>query len=139
MVSLLLDKNALFVTPKSKLGDILCLKGKINDLKSIELFNKAGADFSIKNYDGKTLAHFAAVEENMDMLTYLARETQFDFDIKDRLDKTPYDEIKNAEYTETLKKLVNQRKGNDTESSNEIDRPPTELPGSFLANIRQKL
>jgi hypothetical protein len=41
----------------------------------------------------RTVAHLAAAEKHWDLLTYLVTHTKFNFDMKDRFGKTPFDEI----------------------------------------------
>ena len=41
----------------------------------------------------RTVAHLAAAEKRWDLLTYLVTRTKYNFDMKDRFGKTPFDEI----------------------------------------------
>jgi len=54
----------------------------------------------------RTVAHLAAAENKWELLTYLVTKTRFNFEVKDRFGKTPFDEIsdlvKLAEYQKLL-------------------------------------
>lgn len=54
----------------------------------------------------RTVAHLAAAEKQWGLLDYLVTKTRFNFDLKDRFGKTPFDEIsdpvKLAEYEKLL-------------------------------------
>jgi len=47
-------KDAIFETNESKLAYTLCQKALINDLSSIKLFDKAGANLELTDYDRRT-------------------------------------------------------------------------------------
>ena len=104
------------------------MKAQANDINSIRLFNMAGADLNTFNYDLKNMGHIAAIEQNEELLTYLAKDTKFDFDVKDRLDFTPYDEIKDHDLSDRIQKLFVTRRDNITEESGDIiDSPLDEM------------
>ena len=55
IVDLLLSKKAILLTDKSTFGDTLWMKAKMEDLESVELFYKWGADLDSLNCDDKKL------------------------------------------------------------------------------------
>lgn len=97
-------KGAVIETNSSRLSDVLCQKAKIMDVSSIKLFSQAGADMNETNYDGRTVAHVAASEQNEEILKILSKNPSVDFNLKDRWGKTPLDEIED----EFLKQIIRQ-------------------------------
>lgn len=105
-------KGATFHSDHNKLPSVLCRKARINDLGSIKLFHKAGADLEAKDYDDRTLAHIAACEGHSELLTYLAENTDFNFDLKDRHQRTPIDEIEDDTLAQQIRQLFLSKKSN---------------------------
>jgi hypothetical protein len=56
----------------------------------------------------RTVAHLAAAESKWDLLTYLVTKTRFNFDLKDRFGKTPFDEISDPEKLAEYQKLLRE-------------------------------
>ena len=54
---------------------------------------KCEVDLETADYDKRTLGHLAGAEGNFEMLKYLATETKFDFELKDRFGTKVIDEI----------------------------------------------
>ena len=103
IAGMLILKDALFQANEGKLADTLWQKAKAGDLISIKMFAKAGANLEISNYDSRTLAHVAAAEGNQVILEYLAKNTKFNFDIKDRYGRTPIDDIQDEWLKQTIR------------------------------------
>lgn len=110
IAGMLILKDALFETNEGKLADTLCQKAKANDLISIKLFAKAGANLEITNYDSRTFAHVAAAEGNVEILEYLARNTKFNLDVQDRYGRTPLDEIEDANIQQKIRQYYMSNK-----------------------------
>lgn len=114
IANMLLERNAKFITDEINLADVLCKKAKINDILSITLFHKAGANMELTNYDKRTLAHISAAENHEQILQYLAKNTDFNFELKDRYEHTPIDEIKDDTLRQTVRQLYISKKSNGT-------------------------
>ena len=56
----------------------------------------------------RTVGHLAAAENKWDLLTYLVTKTRFNFDLKDRFGKTPFDEINDPEKLAEYKTLLHE-------------------------------
>lgn len=117
IAGMLFFKDALLETDLGKFADVLWNKAKIDDLTSIKLFHKAGANLESKNYDGRTVAHIAAADGHENILTFLARNTNFNFDLKDRHEFTPLTEIKDSVLQQTIRQLVLSRSNNTSNQS----------------------
>lgn len=124
IAGMLFFKDALLESDEIKFADILCNKAKIDDLTSIKLFHKAGANLESKNYDGRTLAHIAAAEGHEDTLTFLAKNTNFDFDLKDRHEFTPLSEILDNVLQQKIRQFVKSR---SSKSSNQSISAPVSI------------
>ena len=118
IAGMLILKDALFETNEGKLADILWQKAKSGDLISIKMFAKAGANLEISNYDSRTLAHVAAAEGNQAILEYLAKNTKFNFEIQDRYERTPLDEIQDENLRQTIRQFYLSNKTKSTKQWN---------------------
>lgn len=73
---------------------MLCIAGFEGDLEKLKLLNKCEVNLEISDYDLRHVGHLAACEGRLDMLTYLATETTFDFELKDRWGNCTFDEMR---------------------------------------------
>lgn len=64
------------------------------DTAKVRLLYDCEADIEISDYDFRTVGHLAGAEGHYDLLEYLASETNFNFNLKDRWGTTCFDEIK---------------------------------------------
>lgn len=69
--------------------------GYKGELETVKLLNECEADLEICDYDMRTVAHLAASENHFELLFYLIEFSKFNFNLKDRWDHTPLEEIKN--------------------------------------------
>jgi hypothetical protein len=93
------------------------LKAKIGDLKSIKLFNRAGANMEAADYDGRTFAHIAACEQIEEILLFTAKSTNFNFSLEDRWGRTPIDEIKDPKFQQIIRQTAKINEGPSRRSS----------------------
>ena len=117
IAGMLILKDALFETNEGKFADTLCQKAKANDLVSIKLFAKAGANLEISNYDSRTFAHVAAAEGNAAILEYLARNTKFNLEIQDRYGRTPLDDIQDVNLQQKIRQYYLSNKSKNSKQT----------------------
>jgi ankyrin repeat protein len=100
-------KGASVHAPLEKLAKLLCICGFKGDILRVRLLKECEADIEVSDYDLRTVGHLAAAEGHWDLVTYLAKHTHFNFNLKDRWGKTPLDEItddvKREEYIKMIK------------------------------------
>ena len=77
-------------------------EGKIEQLK---LLHMCEVNLEISDYDLRHVGHLAACEGHYEMLRYLAVETTFDFELKDRWGNCTFDEMKDKITKEQKKRL----------------------------------
>lgn len=118
IAGMLTFKDAQFETDNTKLAYILCQKAHSNDLDAIKLFYRAGANLELTNYDKRTCAHVAASEGHESILVYLSKETNFNFDLKDRYGRTPLDEIQDEMLRQTIRQHYLSRMRVTAETAN---------------------
>lgn len=99
---ILKENKAIMKGNFEELLEILFKSVKENDIDMLKYLYKYGLiDFKeYKNYDGRTIGHFAGFLKQEKILDFL-EEIKFDFEIKDRWGKTISDEI-----NETNEKLI---------------------------------
>jgi ankyrin repeat protein len=100
-VALLLNIKGGILNMKSEMGDLLCKLAFEGDLDTIKLFHICGANLMTSNFDGRTLAHIAAAEGNLEIVKYLIEETNYNIMVSDRWGYTPHDEA-----NETIRNLI---------------------------------
>ena len=107
IAKLLYYKGASVHAPAEKLAKLLCICGFQGDIKRVRLLKECEADIEIADYDLRTVGHLAAAEKHWDLVDYLVKHTDFNFNLKDRWGKSPLDEIQDPilreEYVELLK------------------------------------
>lgn len=62
----------------------------------------------------RTFAHIAAAENHEQILQYLAKNTDFNFELKDRYEHTPIDEIRDESLRQTIRNVYISKKSNGT-------------------------
>ena len=60
----------------------------------MKLLHKCEVNLEISDYDLRHVAHLAACEGHLSVLSYLANETNFNFNLKDRWNNTAFNEMK---------------------------------------------
>lgn len=115
IAKLLHFKGASVHAPPEKLAKILCICGFKGDTAKVRLLKECEANIEISDYDLRTVAHLAAAEGHWDLLNYLILGTDFNFELQDRWEKKPLDEIedfdKRVEFEEALRLARDAKKG----------------------------
>lgn len=72
-----------------------------NDLESLKVLFKCGANLLASDYDKRTCAHTAASENHLEIIKFFIEETDLDIMIYDRWGNTPY-----SEGDEEIRKII---------------------------------
>jgi len=72
IVAVLVEKGATAVASKNQWAKILCLIGFDGDIQKLKLLHRCEVNLEISDYDLRHVAHLAACEGHVDILTYLA-------------------------------------------------------------------
>ena len=79
LVAILVKKGATAVASESQWAKILCLIGFQGDLQKLKLLHMCEVNLEISDYDLRNVAHLAACEGHLAILSFLASETNFNF------------------------------------------------------------
>ena len=93
IASLLYLKGASVHALPEKIAKLLCICGFKGDTSIVKLLYECEANIEQSDYDLRTVAHLAAAEGHTELLLYLIRDTNFNFNITDRWGKKPLEEI----------------------------------------------
>lgn len=88
------DHGAEIIADGGRLAKLLCSIGFDGDLQKLKFLIKCDANIEQADYDKRTLGHLAAAEGHFKMLEYLAINSKFNFDLRDRWNSSVLDEIK---------------------------------------------
>lgn len=108
----LYEKGATAIAPKESWAKLLCTVGFDGNLETLKLIHKCEVDLEQSDYDLRHVGHLAACEAHLDMLEYLAKHTNFSFELEDRWGNTTFDEMKHSfskQDREQLKRAYNNR------------------------------
>ena len=74
------------------------------------MLHKCNIDLEISDYDKRSVGHLAAAEARYEVLEYLAKETNFNFDLSDRWGTKVLDECKSNELRKQIEKILESKK-----------------------------
>jgi ankyrin repeat protein len=109
IVKMLKFEEAKIVASDETLANILMKKANEDNLNSIKLFYKAGANFSVCNSDSENIAHYAADNQNADILNFLAKNCDHKIfeDVSKKDNKRAFERIKDPNLIGEIIQLMN--------------------------------
>lgn len=108
IVKTLKFEGAKVISTNESLANILMKRASEDNINSIKLFHKAGADFSVFNSDSENIAHSAAQNQRETILIFLANNCDASiFELVSKVDnKNAFDRIKDPNLHEEIMRLV---------------------------------
>ena len=96
IIIFLKEKGANLLAPHEEITDLILKSSFENNVDMLILCKEAGVTNwnSYVNYDKRNIAHIAVANNNVEYLNYIKKYLNFDFQIKDRWDISPIDEMK---------------------------------------------
>lgn len=90
-VALMLKEKGGIINEVMLMASYFCSLVCSNDLDKIKLFYECGANIMQADYDKRTIAHIAVAENKLDIIKFLIEHTNYEFKVKDRYDRMPFD------------------------------------------------
>lgn len=94
VAEILAASGASIICDGDRLAKMLCYIGFEGNLKKLRFLVKVDTDIQQADYDKRTLGHLAAAEGHIEMLEFMARQTKFNFEMKDRWGNSVLEEMK---------------------------------------------
>ena len=78
---------------------------------------RCDCDVEHSDYDKRTIGHLAAAEGHYELLEYLASNSRFNFNLRDRWNSSVHDEMKDPEARSRIQGLLIERRKNSTKEN----------------------
>ena len=111
VAQILASNGASIVADDNRIAKMLCLIGYENDMAKLRFLIQSDCDIETGDYDKRTIGHLAAAEGHVEMLKFLATQSKFNFDLRDRWNYSVLGELKDLEAKKMIEQLVQERKG----------------------------